>query len=142
MPLYKISKIITIIIGVIGCVFLGMVIAKGDADISESSAVVSNFIHLAKLTLWLTIGLVIIFVVYGLITTGNLKKTFIPIAAFLVVVAISYALADGTPMQLREGDSISGSGAKWVDTGLYAFYIMAIVAIGAMVYSSIKNAIR
>jgi hypothetical protein len=40
---------------------------------------------------------------------------------------------------MQDGEMLSASGSKWVGTGLYAFYIMAILAIGAMVFSGIKK---
>lgn len=141
MALHKILKLVTVILGIIGTIFLGFVIFKGDDYIQTTGEGVSGFLVVSYITLAITVALVVIFVLTGLFS-GDVKKTFLPIIAFLVVVGLAYVMADGTPMQLREGDSISGSGAKWVDTGLISFYILAIVAIGAMVYSSVKNAIR
>jgi hypothetical protein len=48
-------------------------------------------------------------------------------------------LADGTQMQMREGEILSESGSKWVGTGLNVFYILAVLAIGSMVFSGIKK---
>jgi hypothetical protein len=42
-------------------------------------------------------------------------------------------------MQLKEG-ILSESGSKWVGTGLYSFYILAIIAIGTMIFSGFKKA--
>lgn len=139
MALHRVLKIIAIVLGIIGAIYLGMVVGKGDdAIMASGESIVGGFLYTAYITMFITLFLVLIFVVKGLFE-GNLKRTFIPIAAFLLVVLISYVLADGTPMQLREGDGLSGSGAKWVDTGLFVFYILAAVAILAMVFSSVKN---
>lgn len=140
MPIYRIFKIIAIILGVIGSIYLGMVIYKGDDVITATGEGVSGFLIVSYITFGITILLVLLFVLKGLFS-GNVKRTLIPIAGFLIVVVISYALADGTPMQLREGDALSGSGAKWVETGLYVFYIMGVLAIGSMIYTSIKKTI-
>lgn len=139
MALHKILKIITIILGVIGCIYLGMVIGKGDDAIAASGdSVVGGFLYVSYITMFITVFLVVIFVLRALFT-GDIKRTFIPIGAFLLIVLISYVLADGTAIQLREGDSLSASGAKWVDTGLYVFYITAVIAILAMLLSSFKK---
>jgi hypothetical protein len=49
-------------------------------------------------------------------------------------------LADNTPMPLPDdGGMLSESGSKWVGTGLYTFYILAVVAILLMVFSGFKK---
>ena len=58
------------------------------------------------------------------------------IVALLLGVAGVIFLA----MIIAKGDeAVSASGSKWVGTGLYAFYILAILAVGSMVFSGIKK---
>lgn len=142
MAFHKVLKIVAMILGVIGCIYLGMVIGKGDDAIAASGdSIVGGFLYVSYITMFITLLLVVIFVLRALLT-GDVKRTFIPIGAFLLIVLISYVLADGNPIQLREGDSLSASGAKWVDTGLFVFYITAVIAIVSMVLSSFKKAGR
>jgi|SRR5690554_263264 len=139
MALHKILRIISIILGAIGIVYLAMVIGKGDDAIRASGdSLVGGFLWTAYITGFITLFLVVIFVIRGLVT-GNVKSTVIPIVAFLAIVLIAYLFADGTPMQLREGDTLSASGAKWVDTGLFVFYITGAIAIVSMVIGSFKK---
>lgn len=139
MALHKILKIIAALLGIAGIVYLGMVIGKGDEAIRASGdALVGGFLYVTYITGFITLLLVVIFVIRGLVT-GNVKRTVIPIVAFLVIVLVAYMFADGTPMQLREGDTLSASGAKWVDTGLFVFYISAAIAIVSMVIGSLKK---
>lgn len=142
MAFHKVLKIVAMILGVIGCIYLGMVIGKGDDAIAASGdSIVGGFLYVSYITMFITLLLVVVFVLRALLT-GDVKRTFIPIGAFLLIVLISYVLADGNPIQLREGDSLSASGAKWVDTGLFVFYITAVIAIVSMVLSSFKKAGR
>lgn len=139
MALHKVLKIVALILGIIGCIYLGMVIGKGDDAIAATGdSIVGGFLYISYITMFITLFLVVIFVIRALLT-GDVKRTFIPIGAFLLIVLISYVLADGNPIQLREGDSLSASGVKWVDTGLFVFYITAVIAIGAMILSSFKK---
>jgi vacuolar-type H+-ATPase subunit I/STV1 len=139
MALHKILKIITILLGAIGIVYLGMVIWEGDEAIRASGdSLVGGFLWVAYITGFITLLLVVIFVIRGL-ATGNVKSTVIPIVAFLVIVLVAYMIADGTPMQLREGDTLSARGAKWVDTGLILFYITGAIAVVSMVIGSFKK---
>ncbi len=72
---------------------------------------------------------------------ASLKKTVIGLVLFLVVVAISYFVATGVETPMKDGEMLSANGAQWVGAGLNAFYILAIVAVGAMLVSGVKKAI-
>src|SRR5690554_483823 len=122
MALHKILKIIALLLSVAGVIFLAMIIGKGDEAVAATGEGVDGFLYVAYITFAITILFVLVFVLKGLLS-GNIKNTLISIGAFALIVIISYVLADGTPMQLREGDTLSASGSKWVDTGLYVFYI-------------------
>jgi ribose 1,5-bisphosphokinase PhnN len=58
---------------------------------------------------------------------------------FLAVIGISYGLSTGVETPLKDGEVLSASGSRWVGAGLRAFYILAVVAIGAMVLSGAKR---
>jgi len=141
MALHKILKIVALLLSVAGIIFLAMIISKGDTVVTETGAGVDGYLYVAYITFAITIIFVLFFVLKG-VFEGNIKNTLISIGAFLLVVVISYVLADDTPMAMQEGEMLSESGSKWVDTGLYTFYILAIVAIGSMVFTGIKKVIR
>lgn len=130
MGLHKILKIVALLLAVGGIISLGMVLINGQGLDAQ--------MYIAYITLALTVFIVLVYVLKG-IFGGNLKKTLMSIGAFLLVVIISYVLAEGVETEMRDGELLSASGSKWVGTGLYTFYILAIVAIGSMVYSGIKK---
>ena len=138
MALHKILKIIALLLGVAGVIFLAMIIAKGDEAVSATGEGVDGFLYVAYITFAITIVFVLFFVLKG-IFAGNIKNTLISVGAFLLIVVIAYVLADGNPMPMQEGEMLSESGSKWVGTGLYTFYILAILAVGSMVFSGIKK---
>ncbi len=137
MGLYKILKIVAILLSIVGIIFFALIIAKGDKTVAETGEGIDGFLYVAYIIFAITIVFVLFFVMKG-ISGGNIKNTLIAIGAFLLIVVISYVLADGSPMQVGE-EVLSASGSKWVGTGLFTFYIMAILAVGAMVFSSIKK---
>ncbi|AFL80937.1 hypothetical protein Aeqsu_1445 [Aequorivita sublithincola DSM 14238] len=137
MALHKILKIVALLLSVAGVIFLAMIISKGDVEVTATGAGVDGFLYVAYIILGLTVLFVLFFVLKGL-AAGNIKNTLISIGAFLLIVVISYVLADGNPMQIGE-EVLSASGSKWVGTGLYTFYILAVIAIGSMVFSGIKK---
>ncbi|NND61943.1 MAG: hypothetical protein HKN48_01985 [Flavobacteriaceae bacterium] len=138
MGLYKILKIVALILGVAGLVFWAMLVSKGDDVVKATGEGVDPLMYIAYIVFAIVVLFVLIFVLKGL-AAGNIKKTLISIGAFLVVVAISYALAQGVETPLQDGEMLSESGSKWVGAGLYTFYILAIVAIGSMVLSGVKK---
>ena len=138
MALHKILKIIALLLSVAGIIFLAMIIAKGDDAVAATGAGLNGFLYVAYITFAITIILVLFFVGKGMLT-GNIKNTLISIGAFVAVVGISYVLSDGNPIQLNDGAMLSANGSKWVGTGLYVFYILAVIAVGAMVFGGVKK---
>ncbi|WP_160114726.1 hypothetical protein [Aquimarina sp. AU474] len=72
---------------------------------------------------------------------SGLKNTAIGIVAFIIIVGIGFAMANGVETPLKDGGMLSESGSKWVGTGLYAFYFLAAIAVGLMFFSGIKKLI-
>ena len=144
MGLHKILKYVALGLGVIGLVLLGRVIATGDdeikADAAVQSSVVDPFMFVAYVVLAIVLILVLIYVIKGL-AAGNIKKTLISIGAFVLVVAISYALSEGVETVMKDGDILTEGKSRLVGTGLRTFYILAFVAIGSMLFSGIKKLI-
>lgn len=142
MTLHKILKYLALAIGVLGLILLGRIIATGDdaikasADLQESQ--LDPYMWVAYIILFASIVLVGIFVIVGLFR-GNIKNTLIAIGSFIVVVVIAYVLSDGTAKELKDGTMLSASGDHWVGAGLITFYILAGIAILAMVFSGIKK---
>jgi hypothetical protein len=138
MALHKILKIVALLLSVAGIIFLAMIIAKGDTAVVESGEGVDGFLYVAYIIFAITVAFVLLFVIKG-IFAGNIKNTLMSVGAFLLIVVISYVLADSNQLPTQDGGMLSESGSKWVGTGLYAFYILAIIAVGSMVFGGIKK---
>ncbi len=139
MDLHKILKIIGLVISLIGVYFLAMIIMKGDDAIIESGTGIDGFLYTAYFIFALVLVAVFFFGIKALFT-GNIKNTLIILGAFVVIIAISYVLADNTPMALKDGEMLSESGSKWVGAGLYTFYLLGAIAIVSMIVSGFKRA--
>ena len=61
--------------------------------------------------------------------------------AFLAVVIISYVTADGSETLMKDGKTLSESGSRWISTGINAFVLLGIIAIGSMTFSGVKKLI-
>ena len=139
MGLHKILKILGLVISLIGAYFLANIIMKGDDAVIASGSGIDGFLYTAYIIFALVLVSVIVFGFKGLLS-GNIKNTLIILGAFIVVIAISYAMADNTPMELKDGEMLTEAGSKWVGAGLYTFYILAVIAIGSMIISGFKRA--
>ena len=138
MGLHKILKIVALLLSVAGIIFLAMIVSKGDDVVRATGDGVDGFLYVAYIMFAIVLLFVLAFVLKG-IAAGNIKKTLMTIGAFLLIVVISYVMAEGVETTMRDGEILSASGSKWVSTGLITFYILAILAIGAMVLSGVKK---
>lgn len=92
--------------------------------------------------LFLIIGLAVI-VFFSITNTFSsseiLKRTLFILGLFLVVLIVSYVIATGEAVIKNGVQIVSESASKWIDTGLIAFYILAIISALALVFSGFKK---
>ena len=140
MNFQKIVKIVAGLLGVLGVVFLIRIIAAGDEDIKMAASMgdygtVSPLISIAQLILVVSVAATVIFSLVTLFgDTEKLKKALISVGFLVVVVGLAYALSTGVETPLKDGEVLSASGARWVETGIRVFYSLAAIAIGAMAF--------
>ncbi|MDA0774534.1 MAG: hypothetical protein O2914_04230 [Bacteroidetes bacterium] len=145
MKLQNIIKIISAIFGVLAVVFLFRIIGLGDEEIKMAASMgdygsVSPLVNLAIAILVITVAVTLVFSLIGLTSDAKkLKKAMLSAGLFLAVIGISYAMSTGVETPLKDGEVLSANGSRWVGAGLRAFYILAVVAIGAMLMSGAKR---
>lgn len=143
----KIINILKIVIGVIAGILFLRIWFTGDEPIENSldlqNSMLNPNMYLAYIVLGIAVLLTLAFTIVG-VFKGNVKKTLISVGAFVLVVVVSYfAFAGewGAGLPTSDTDVLSISGAKWIGAGLYTFYILALVAVVAMLVSTVKKAI-
>jgi hypothetical protein len=140
MGLHKILKIVALLLSIAGVISLAMIVSNGDDAVKATGEGLDGFLYIAYVMFALVLFLVIIFVLKGLIA-GDIKKTLITVGAFLVVIVISYVMADGVETLMKDGETLSESGSRWISTGINAFVLLGIIAIGSMVFGGVKKII-
>jgi Na+/proline symporter len=140
MGLHKILKIVALLLSIAGVVSLAMIVNNGDDAVKATGEGLDGFLYIAYIMFALVLFFVIIFVLKGLMA-GDIKKTLITIGAFLVVIIISYAMADGVETLMKDGKTLSESGSRWISTGINAFVLLGLIAIGSMVFGGVKKII-
>ena len=138
----KIVNILKIIFGVIGAVLLVRILYAGDeaieADAAMQTSLLNPFMWVSYIILAITILIVLFFSIKE-IFTGNVKKPLLSLGGFVLIIVISYAVSSGVETPMRDGEVLSESGSRWVSAGLTMFYILAALAIVAMLLSSVRK---
>ncbi|MGB5172949.1 hypothetical protein [Eudoraea sp.] len=141
----KIIKIVLIVLGLLSAILWYQLPGR---DVPASEAVNSgamNFMFIITyLLLAIAVAVSLIFTLKNLFANPkSLKKTLMVIGGFLLVVVISYVLADGTDINLDEmanrGIATSESTVKRIGTGLNVFFLLVIIAVGSMLYGGFKK---
>lgn len=102
---------------------------------------VGSFIGLSYILLFVAIIAVLVgAVMQAVMNPAKMKGTLIGVGAMLAVLVLSYVLADGT-VEPSHGN-ITESTSRFTGAGLYAFYILFILAVGSIGYSSISRLIK
>ena len=145
MDIQKITKYVVLALGVIGLVLQVIILRKGDdaiemAGLAGDFSSVSPMIGLALLILVVTVLITLVSSFASLASNAaKLKKAGISVAAFAAVVLLSFLLSEGVETPMKDGEVLSAAGSRWVGAGLRTFYILAVVAIGVMLYSGVKR---
>lgn len=142
MTLYKVFKYLALAIGGVAfALFLWLLSIGDDAITAEGTdgAILSGFTALSWITLILTIVPVLIFVIVSLLNSSNLKVTLGAIGAFILIFLVAYLTGSSEGYTMANGTQVSGSLSQWVETGLNMFYILAAIAVLALIASSVRN---
>jgi hypothetical protein len=136
MALHKITRIVVLIIAILGIVLLAT-IWYGNIE------TIMFYIRTGTSIVILAAAITLLFSLIQLLTNKDaLKKTLISIGAFILVIVISYALSSGEDVYKQGVLVVSESGSKWVDTGLRTFYFLVIIAVGLMFISGVKKLVK
>lgn len=148
MNIQTIVKIISAVFGLLGVIFLFMIIGAGDEEIKMAASTgdfrtVSPLVSLSIAILLITVFVTVLFSLLNLASSPQkLKKSLIFIGCFLIVTGLAYALSSGVETPMKDGEMLSVSGSRWVGTGIRMFYILAALAILSMILSGVKKIIK
>ncbi len=135
MGLYKILRIIALILALIGVAF-ALMVAGG------SEGMIDNMMYVAYLILAIVLVLVLFYVIKG-VFAGNIKKTLLSLGIFFGIIIISYLMSSGTDLNLQpfidKGQNITEATSKKVGAGLYTFYALGVLAILSMLSSGLTK---
>ncbi len=71
------------------------------------------------------------------------KSALIGVAALVVICAVSYFMSSNEVHSNMDGDILADAGTSQVsEGGLIAFYILAVIAVGAIIFSEVSKAFK
>ncbi len=147
----KLSKILSIVTGVIGLIaiyFLIRIIMVGDDTVKESADVqnslVSPYITFATIILYITAIIAVVFSLLNLIKHPQLlKKTLMSVVALGILLALAYVIADDGATLSASGivleDGEAGATSKWVSTGIWYSLILGGLGLVAIFSGFVKS---
>lgn len=145
---YKIAKIATGALGLIGVIMLVRVMLPGDealkTDMDVQASVLDPFISFTIMMLYLTTGITILFSIVNLVKhPAALKKAIISLVVLGILFGISYAMASDAQVTGPNGTFIEGGEAgstpKMVGTLINYTYILGIIGLGTVVWGSLRS---
>ena len=145
MNIQTIVKIISAVFGLLGAIFLFRIIGVGDEEIKMAASMgdfgtVTPLVSLAIAILSITVIVTVLFSLLSLASSPEkLKKSLVFIGCFLLITGIAYAISSGVETPMKDGEMLSVSGSRWVETGLRMFYILATLAVLSMVFSGARK---
>ena len=145
MNIQTIVKIISAVLGLLGAIFLFRIIGAGDEEIKMAASMgdfgtVTPLVSLAIAILSITVIVTVLFSLLSLASSPEkLKKSLLFIGCFLLITGLAYAISSGVETPMKDGEMLSASGSRWVETGLRMFYILATLAVLSMVFSGARK---
>ena len=132
MNVYKISKILVIIIGVIASILFVSTLGM-EVSMDNNSYIVDYFIYISYIAMAVAFFSVVYFVFKNLIThKEQLKRALISLGIFAAIILVAFILADSTEVKLKDGGVITSTASKLISTSLNTFYILAIISVGVL----------
>ncbi len=133
----KVNKLISILIVILALVSFGLYYVVATKD--DAGGAIDTLINLTKILLYFTAIAAIIGLIKDIFSSKKaLKYTLMGLGGFAAVIFIASMLADKSPYQLGD-TTYSASTSFWTDTGLWTFYLLAIIALILMLFSWITD---
>lgn len=143
----KILRIVTIVMFAITVVILGFFIFGGKVpdQIYTTPIYTASLLNWAYILFIVAVIAAVIFPIVRLFTRPKqAMKSFIGLAALVIVVLIAYAMADGTPMNIvgYTGTDNVPSRLIFSDTIIYTMYILFGAAIISIIATELLRKVR
>ncbi len=130
-----IQKIIVVVIALIAAIYYISIMKAGEGETGSIDGMLRFTYIILVIAL---IGTVLVWLKDLIMHPKKLMQTLIFVGVFVVIVLFAkYGLASDEAVQYSNGMKIDANTSNWVDTGLFTFYILAVIAILLMFLSPV-----
>ena len=135
-----IRNVLVLVIAVIALLFFVQIVINYSGDEKMNDALkgaINGLFYVTYVVLAATV-LMAVFVWFAELFTHKKKlvEFIISAALFLMVILIAkYVLASNEPVTYNSNLKVDANTSNWVDTGLFTFYILAVIAILSILLS-------
>ncbi len=143
--MHKIVKIALVVVGLIGAA-LWFFLPESEMPPAEAAndGALNAMFWITYLLLGIAIAFSLVFALKNLFSSpASLKKSLFVIVGFLVVVGIGFVLASGTDVSIEEmadrGIETSETTIRRIGAGINVFFILTIIAVGAMLMGGVRK---
>ena len=133
MNLYKILKVASLALSLLGIVFVLIILL-------DNLAGIDMILYNAYFVLFIIISSVLYFGVKNMISNkSSLMSTLKAIGSFLTLFVICFLIASGEETIMREGKILSATSSKLIGAALWMFYSLIVIASGSILFFGFKN---
>ncbi len=129
---YLRTALVLIIALLAGLFFVKILTNTGDGEMNDALQGAINGMFYVTYIVFAVTAVMAVLVWFAELFTSKKKMLEFLISAglFLLVILIAkYALASNEPVTYNSNLKIDASTSNWIDTGLFTFYILAVIAI-------------
>jgi hypothetical protein len=133
MNLIKFSKILFVVLSILSIIFLVGIMASAEMD----SWAITPFIWLSIIVLVFSIILTLMFSFKSMAADkAKMKSSLKGMGVLVGIFVVSYLIGDKEPSNIG-GIEVSSFKSGMISAGLNTFYILAVIAIGLMIYFNV-----
>lgn len=135
--MYKIIKIVAIVISVLSVIIFGLVIKN--TDLGDGNNWVTTLIYISYFMLFACAVAALFYAFKNLVSNKHSLMTTLKIFGVgLILVIVSYLLSSGGEMTAND-IVYSSTVTRWTEAGIKLTYFLGLIAVGALVWSSFNK---
>ena len=139
-----IGTIAKVLIAVLGAVFCVLVIMNSEAiQGGENVNYLDSGLAITYVAMAVCVGIVLLFGLFHFVSNiGKSKGMLYTLVGFLIVLGVSYAMADGSLTNEWSGKGITEKVSKMTSMGIGATFLLLAIAVVTAVWSEVSKLIK
>jgi glucan phosphoethanolaminetransferase (alkaline phosphatase superfamily) len=153
MILHKVLKYLALVLCLVAAGFFIYTLSVGDDPIQTDTVgdvqnmTIAPMMYIAYATMAIILAVVIFFVFVNLFSSAAaLKKSLLSVGILVGIILISYFVfatgSDAGDYQLSDGEVLTEGDSRMIGAAIWTFYIIAILAIGSILFAGANKLLK